>query len=283
MALASGKQHSGRELGIIHKLWAISAFRNKTWCGRKNLGDKLQQQKLWNAGLWMGLGKCTPQGKVNILKEVTEKGTKRQIKSIYFWLVSFHRQDWRMGWVVSSVAEVAQCLVCRLALNPIVSDAAHFLFPPPTVPDVWLLSSLQSTPTCCCLGGRESFLCGQRRKLSCLIFSYTSLRFGEICKKNNYLLVLIIFQRWRKKINGLLNLPWLALSYTNYFLKRKMCCLKKWQILNHYRYLERTVFLGECGQDSCISLELEFSFIEAGTSVIKYCRVKGFVSRKGML
>lgn len=48
-------------------------------------------------------------------------------------------------------------------------------------------------------------------------------------------------------------------------------------------YLERTVLLGECRQNSCFSLELELRFIEYGTSVIKYCSVKGFVPRKEML
>lgn len=38
--------------------------------------------------------------------------------------------------------------------------------------------------------------------------------------------------------------------------------------------------MGECGQDSCLSSKLELSFMEAGTSVIRYCSVKGLCPGK---
>lgn len=130
------------------------------------------------------------------------------------------------GWEGQQKLLNVQCK--GLHLIPLFLMMLHFRFTALTVPVVWLspilcLSIFTTHSNMMLPGWEEKFFLRTKEKTQLSDSSYTSLRFGEIFK----IIICFNYIPKMKKINGLLSLPCLALSYINYFLKRIMCCLKR--------------------------------------------------------
>lgn len=117
------------------------------------------------------------------------RGTESQIRSTYCWHASFHRQNRGReglggGQWAGRPAEVAQCPVYRLAINPFVPDDASL---PVCTTDCacWLLPvlcfSIFITHSNLMLPAwEEKFPLWTKEKTQLSDFCYMSLIFGEI-------------------------------------------------------------------------------------------------------